>query len=74
MVLFKKGIDLCNEHYYYAKWTALPIFFRVNGIFSVRFFFLETMVRRRTHYIQYNFDTYTQQFVDSNQGYGHIQH
>ncbi len=72
MILFKKAIELCNEHYYYAKWTVLPIFFRENDLFSVRFFFLETMVRGRTHYIQFNFDTYTQQYIDSNQGYGHI--
>jgi len=70
---FKKAIELCNKHYYYAKWTVLPIFIRENGLFSVRFFFLETMVRRRTHYIQYNFDKYTQQYIDSNQGYGHLE-
>jgi membrane-bound metal-dependent hydrolase YbcI (DUF457 family) len=73
MTFFKKGIKLCNEYYYYAKWTILPIFFRNNGIFSVRFFFLETMIHMRTHYIQYNFDILTQQLIDSNQGYGRIQ-
>jgi len=72
MILFKKAIELCNQHYYYAKWTVLPIFLRENGVFSVRFFFLETMVRGRTHYIQFNFDKYNQQYVNSNQGYGHI--
>ncbi|MFX1366651.1 MAG: hypothetical protein ACFE9Y_17155 [Promethearchaeota archaeon] len=74
MELFKNAIELCNNHYYFAKWTVLPIFFRENGLFSVRFFFLETMVRRRTHYIQYNFDTFTQQIINYKQGYGHIQH
>ncbi len=72
MKLFKKATEMCNEHYYYAKWTVLPIFLRNNDIFSVRFFFLETMVHGRTHYIQYNFDMLTQHYIDSNQGYGHI--
>ncbi len=73
MEFYKKAIELCNKHYYFAKWTVLPIFFRENGLFSVRFFFLETMVHGRTHYIQYNFDTFTQQIVNYKQGYGHIQ-
>ena len=73
MVLFKKGIELCNEYYYYAKWTSLPIFFRNDGVFSIRFFFLETMVHGRTNYIQFDFDTFTQQVVDFNRGYGRIQ-
>jgi len=73
MVYFKKGIELCNEYYYYAKWTSLPIFFRNNGIFSIRFFFLETMVRGRTNYIQFDFDTLTQQVVHFKRGYGRIQ-
>ncbi|MFX0155765.1 MAG: metal-dependent hydrolase [Candidatus Hodarchaeota archaeon] len=72
MNLFKKAVELCNKHYYFAKWTVIPIFFRENGLFSVRFFFLETMVRGRTHYIQFNFDTNTKQYIDSNQGYGNI--
>ena len=73
MTLFKKGIALCNEYYYYAKWTVLPIFFRNDGVFSIRFFFLETMVHGRTNYIQFDFDTDTQQVVDFNRGYGRIQ-
>ncbi len=72
MTLFKKAIELCKEHYYYAKWTILPIFFRKNSVFSVKFFFLETIVHGRTRYLQFNFDTSSQQFLDSNQGYGHI--
>ncbi|MFW9990289.1 MAG: metal-dependent hydrolase, partial [Candidatus Odinarchaeota archaeon] len=74
MELFKKAIELCNSHYYFAKWTVLPIFFKESGLFSVRLYFLETMVNGRTHYIQYNFNKLTQQIVNSKQGYGHIQH
>ena len=73
MVLFKKGIELCNEYYYYAKWTSLPIFFRNDGVFSIRFFFLETMVHGRTNYIQFDFDTLTQKVVHFNRGYGRLQ-
>ena len=72
MIQFKNALKMCNEHYYYAKWTVLPIFLRESGVFSVKFFFLETMVHGRTHYIQYIFDTTTQQFVSSKQGYAHI--
>ena len=73
MVFFKKSIELCNQYYYYAKWTILPIFFRNNGVFSIRFFFLETMIHGRTNYIQFDFDTFTQQLVEFNRGYGRIQ-
>ena len=72
MVFFKKGIELCNKYYYYAKWTILPIFFRNKGVFSVRFYFLETMIHGRTNYIQYDFDTFTQKVADFNRGYGRI--
>lgn len=72
MVFFKKGIEMCNEYYYYAKWTILPIFFRNKGVFSVRFYFLETMIHGRTNYIQYDFDTFTQKATDFNRGFGRI--
>jgi hypothetical protein len=72
MIFFNKASEMCNQHYYYAKWTVVPIFLREIGVFSVKFFFLETMVHGKTHYIQYIFDTTTQQYVSSKQGYGHI--
>lgn len=68
-----KAEELNNKHYYFAKWTPLPIFIRKEGIFSIRFFFLEAMMRRRNMYIQYDFDTATQNFIGSNQGSGRIQ-
>ncbi|MEE9377087.1 MAG: metal-dependent hydrolase [Candidatus Lokiarchaeia archaeon] len=74
MVFFKKGIELCNGYYYYAKWTIVPLFFRNEGVFSIRFYFLETMVHGRTNYIQFDFDTFTQEVIDFNRGYGRIQH
>ncbi len=70
MVLFEKGMKLCKDNYYFAKWTVLPIFFRNEGIFSIRFFFVEPMVRARAMYIQYDFSLVTQQLIGSNQGYG----
>jgi len=73
MVFFKRGLEMCKENYYYAKWTILPIFFRRKGLFSIRFFFVEPMVRAKAMYIQYDFDVVTQNLIDFNQGYGSIQ-
>jgi len=73
MILFKKGLEMCNENYYYAKWTIFPFFIRNKGIFSIRFFFLETLMNNRTFYIQFNFSILTQQLLSFNQGRGSIQ-
>lgn len=74
MALFKKGLELCKANYYYAKWTVFPIFIRDEGIFSIKFFFLETMMRNRTMYIQFDFGLRTQQLIGFNRGSGKIQH
>ena len=71
MVLFEQAIAHCNEYYYFAKWTAVPIFIRKEGIFSIRFFFIETMMRKRTMFIQYNFDILTQQMISFKRSSGH---
>ena len=73
MVLFKKGMELCKANYYYAKWTMFPIFIRNEGIFSIKFFFLETMMRNRNMYIQFDFGMLTQQVIGFNRGSGRIQ-
>ncbi len=73
MALFKEGLKLCKDNYYFAKWTVLPIFFRIEGMFSIRFFFLEPMVKARAMYIQYDFSLLTHQVIAFNQGYGRIQ-
>ncbi len=73
MELFKKGMDLCMKDYYYAKWNVMPIFHRKEGVFSIRFFFLEPMVKARAMYIQYNFDISTQKTLDYKQSFGRIQ-
>ncbi len=70
---FDKAEELNNSHYYFAKWTSFPIFIRKEGIFSVKFFFLETMMHRRNMFIQYDFDLDTQNFIGTNQGSGRIQ-
>ena len=73
MVLFKKGMEICKANYYYAKWTLFPIFIRKEGIFSIKFFFLETMMRNRTMYIRFDFGTLTQQVIGFNRGSGRIE-
>ena len=69
----KMAEELNNNHYYFAKWTSFPIFVRKEGIFSVKFFFIETMMHHRNMFIQYDFDIDTQDLIDSNQGSGRIQ-
>lgn len=73
ILLFKKGMELCKANYYYAKWTVFPIFIKNEGIFSIKFFFLETMMRNRTMYIQFDFGMLTQQIIGFNRGSGRIQ-
>ena len=72
MAFFEKVIELCNSHYYYAKWTIFPIFIRNEEIFSIKFFFLETLIRKRTMYIQFDFDKFTQELIGFNRGSGSI--
>ena len=69
----EKAEEENNKHYYFAKWTSFPIFLRKEGIFSIRFFFLETMMHRRNMFIQYDFDLDTQTLIGTNQGSGRIQ-
>ncbi len=73
MNLFEKGKEFVKKNYYYAKWTLFPIVIRNDGIFSVRFFFLETMMRKRTAYVQFDFAIPTQQLISYNRGSGQIQ-
>jgi len=72
-VLFEKGLEFCKANYYYAKWTLLPTIIRNDGVFSVRIFFLETMMRNRTMFNQVNFGTLTQQVLSVNRDSGQIQ-
>ncbi|MBY9006339.1 MAG: metal-dependent hydrolase [Candidatus Lokiarchaeota archaeon] len=72
MNLFKKVTELCNNHYYYAKWTLVPIFIRNEEIFTIKIFFLETMIRKKTMYIQYDFGIRSQQLIGFNRGSGQI--
>ncbi|MFX0074089.1 MAG: metal-dependent hydrolase [Candidatus Hermodarchaeota archaeon] len=65
--------EITNNHYYYAKWTLLPVFIRSEGMFSIKFFFLETMMRKRTMFIQYDFNTETHDLISSTQKSGPIQ-
>jgi len=72
-LLFEMAEKLNNNHYYFAKWTSFPIFVRKEGMFSVKFFFMETMMRTRNMFIQYNFNLDTQTFISADQGSGRIQ-
>lgn len=71
--LFKKGTKLCQADYYYAKWTLFPSFTRNQDTFSIRYFFLETMMRSRTMYIQFIFRKSTQDLISFKRGSGRIQ-
>ncbi|KKN57386.1 hypothetical protein LCGC14_0562580, partial [marine sediment metagenome] len=73
MIFFQKGVELCSENYYFAKWTLLPIFIRNNGKFAIRFFFLEPMMHRRAMNIQFDFDILTKQLIRIKRSYGRIQ-
>ncbi|MFX1407038.1 MAG: metal-dependent hydrolase [Promethearchaeota archaeon] len=73
MELFEKGMKLVTSDYYYAKWTVLPIFLRNEGVFSIRFFFMEPMVRARAMYIQYDFSMTSKQEIGYHQSFGRIQ-
>ncbi|MHA1933144.1 MAG: metal-dependent hydrolase [Promethearchaeota archaeon] len=73
MELFKMGSDLLMDNYYYAKWTVLPIFMRKEGVFSIKFFFIEPMVRARAMYIQYDFDLSSKQEIGYHQKFARIQ-
>ncbi|MFW9894936.1 MAG: metal-dependent hydrolase [Candidatus Thorarchaeota archaeon] len=70
--IFNKGVELCKESYYYSKWTVLPRFSSHDGLFSIKFFFLEPMVRSRAMYIQYDFDLNSEILIGNNQSFGHF--
>lgn len=72
MEFYKRGMELSMEDYYIAKWTILPKFLRYNGIFSIRFFFLEPMIHSKAMYIQFDFDKNTEELIRYNQRFGHI--
>jgi len=71
MVFFEQSLAHCNENYYLAKWTGVPIFIRKEGIFSIKFFFIEPMMRRRNMFIQYDFDILTREIISVNRTSGH---
>jgi hypothetical protein len=73
MLLFKQGLKLCRDNYYFAKWTVIPVFLRNDGVFSTRFFFMEPMVNARGMYIQYDFSLLTHQVIGYNRRSGRIQ-
>ncbi len=73
MAFLKGGSKIYKENHYFAKWTVLPIIFRFEGMFSIRFFFLEPMVNARGMYIQYDFSLLTHQVIGFNRGSGRIQ-
>ena len=71
--LFEKATALCKSNYYLAKWTMLPLFIRNDETFSIRFYFLETLMRNRTMHVQYDFGVLNQQLIKVRQGYGTLQ-
>ena len=71
IIFFKEGMAHCNEYYYFAKWTAVPIFTRKEDVFSIRFFFIETMMRKRTMFIQYDFDIISREMISFKRSSSH---
>ena len=63
---------MCNEDYYRNKWTKIPIINRENNHFSIKFYFLETMMNGRTMNLSYNYDFNNGRYEESIQSYGKI--
>ena len=72
MYIYKKGLELCMENYYFGKWTVLPELFKYDGVTTLKFFFLEPMIKARATYLKYEFDNNTEQLIGYDQSYGHI--
>jgi membrane-bound metal-dependent hydrolase YbcI (DUF457 family) len=70
---YDQALELNKKNYYFAKWTLFPAVIRTEKILTIRFYFLETMMRKRNMYIQFNFDLDTQTFIGSEQSSRHIQ-
>lgn len=70
--LFKKGSDKLSKDYYMAKWTTFPKFHREDGIFKIKYFFLEPMVRSRAMYMQYDYDLHQKREIRYKQNFGRI--
>ena len=71
-LFYDEAWKLNKKNYYFAKWTLFPAIIREERVFTVRFFFLETMMRKRNMYIQYNFDLNTQTYSGVEQGSSNI--
>jgi len=72
MALFEKAKELSKANYYLAKWTMFPVFIKTNETFSIRLYFLETLMRNRTMNVQYDFSAINQELIKVRQGYGSI--
>jgi len=70
--LYQKALEMCNEDYYRNKWTKFPIISRENNHFSIRFYFLETMMNGRTMNLIFNYDYGNECYEESIQSYGRI--
>ncbi|MFX1326223.1 MAG: hypothetical protein ACFE8N_14835, partial [Promethearchaeota archaeon] len=72
MEFLKKSEEERMQHYYFSKWTVLPVFLRNKEIFSVRLFFLEPMIRTRASYIQFDYDLTNERLVGYERRFHHI--
>ena len=70
--LYQKALQMCNEDYYRNKWTKFPIISRENNHFSIKFFFLETMMNGRTMSLLFNYDFNNERYEELIQSYGRI--
>jgi membrane-bound metal-dependent hydrolase YbcI (DUF457 family) len=72
MAFLKKGLEVCMENYYYAKWTVLPKIYRIAGEVSLKLFFMEPMIREKAHYIQFDFNKELKAVIGYRQSFGRI--
>jgi hypothetical protein len=66
-------VEICKSNYYFAKWTLFPVIIKQNETFSVKFFFLETMMKKRTFYLKIEFGMLTHELIGYYRGSGPIQ-
>jgi membrane-bound metal-dependent hydrolase YbcI (DUF457 family) len=70
--IFNKAISLCNADYYRKKWTKFPKIVKEDGKFTVRFYFLETMMNNKTMNLEYEFEPNEGILLNENRSYGKI--
>jgi len=71
--LYDNSIKMCKSVYYYSKWTLLPILIKQSEVVSIRIYFLETLINRKTSYMQYNYEAGSKELIGFERGFGLIE-